>query len=299
VKSLLLRQLVEATDPSTFGTVTRWLALPFPIVIACGGNGDATRSSNLDASVSETAPSTHDASLSEADPSIDDASLGSPFVPDGWEAGCFGADSTPIDKGLLTGSIPACAEGSAHPNVCCHAGPNQATACAEDPDNPFRACGCDSLTFPDPRTCCSLDDGGGCTTPGQDAATGGSCTDPCGPDTFSPHQVSWATTWACSDVPSVLTDAGLIVSCFLCCNVSITVSGLATPTEPGCYGNVGSCPPKPLPGTNVPPCPDPTFGCDAACPVGWARASAFPGLCCRGDGGTSSECFSQAETVSK
>jgi hypothetical protein len=206
-----------------------------------------------------------------------------------WDASCLGADGATVDPTFLQGAVPACASGYAHPNVCCHGGPEVATVCLESADDPFRPCVCDTLTFPDPRTCCSLDDGGDCTAVGADAAAAGSCHNPCGPGSFPPDELSWPRP-ACTDVPTRTTDAGLPIpgqTCFYCCAENISA--------PGCTGNFGTCIPNPQGG--LPICPDQTFGC-GLCPDGWSRVAGVPDLCCRVDGGPLVACFSQADGLS-
>jgi hypothetical protein len=52
----------------------------------------------------------------------------------------------------------ACAAGWAHPNVCCSAGPDVASACGAWEENPFRACASGSTTYPNLLSCCELSD---------------------------------------------------------------------------------------------------------------------------------------------
>ena len=246
---------------------------------AAGDAGDA--SAGLDA----TAPQADATS-----PSPDSATL------DSGVDGCRVPDGAVIDDAILEGGVSACGDGYAHPNVCCYAGPQQPTVCIEWTPfyPPFLPCQCGALTLPDPRMCCPLDDGGRCEPafgPGGPGANApGTCHNPCGPGSFPPGEISWPDP-ACTDVPSMTTDAGVSVPagpCSYCC--------ARHGATYGCTGNTGTCIPNPQGGST---CADQTFGC-GACPDGWQRAPGVPDLCCRGDRGSGapSECFSQAVSLS-
>jgi hypothetical protein len=169
--------------------------------------------------------------------------------------------------------VPACDVGYARPNVCCRGSPTQATVCADCPDVPFGACDKESLTFPDPRTCCSLE-GGGCTaTAPSDAGATGDCFYPCGPGGYSPDELGDAAALpACSDV----VDGGAPPVCAYCCLGSVG-PGCATN---GCSGGLGACGPH----------------C-GTCPAGWNVPRGGIDLCCRTDNAGVAECFSQATGI--
>jgi hypothetical protein len=211
--------------------------------------------------------------------------------------GAMGADSTaesdvsracsgtePVETNILSGLVPQCQMGFAHPNVCCQAGPDTPTSCSESPQSPFQVCGCDALTFPDPRTCCSLADGSKCqpTGPAVDGgADAGQCSYPCGPGAYSPKRGGVATKQedACTDVPNVPVDGGGAVpsaGCSYCC-----FQGACATDTSGC--GASGCPPV-------------TWGC-GACPTGWDNAQGIPDVCCRMNTSMAQECFSQAAKI--
>jgi hypothetical protein len=192
-------------------------------------------------------------------------------------------DMTSVNESVVVGNVAPCAPGFAHPSVCCHSGPQEPTVCAENVSAPFGRCGGGSLTFPDPRICCSLVRGApdcapATMLPGDSDAgvlTEG-CHLPCGPGGYPPGDA--ASFPACTDVPGIVIDGGILLPGAVC--------------EYCCVGDPGSCP-----GSGVsclsPDCPPVTFGC-GSCPEGWQPARGVPDLCCRADGGTSPDCFSQA-----
>src|SRR5258706_744794 len=63
---------------------------------------------------------------------------------------------TQIDPNAVTGTVPACGAGMAHPNVCCHAALGSPSTCGVYADAPFHACDEGWKTYPDPRSCCDL-----------------------------------------------------------------------------------------------------------------------------------------------
>lgn len=89
----------------------------------------------------------------------------------------------PASVGGVQGGITfaPCRSGTEHPNICCGeadggapgAGIGGAATCGDYPGDPFRPCPSGTSTYPDPRSCCDLGDGG-CTpapeTPLVDAA---------------------------------------------------------------------------------------------------------------------------------
>ncbi len=110
--------------------------------------------------------------------------------PDASRAGALSGTGTVTGKVVslpVSGSVPACELGYAHPSVCCEPAPYQSAECVEDSDAPFRSCG-HWLTFPDARTCCSLAGSKTCTAPMPVSARGSTvdCDLPCGPGGYLP-----------------------------------------------------------------------------------------------------------------
>jgi hypothetical protein len=191
----------------------------------------------------------------------------------------------------VSGTVPPCAAGAAHPNVCCTAGPNQASSCVTYPGAPFTQCDSSTTTYPDPRSCCPLDGSGGCAAPppsggssGSGSSSGGStCSYACPPGMYSPAGSSGDT--CCVTDPSGAT--------------ACSGSGVANGSGPNCSGTCscpacepdsGACPPCDCPPT---PCPTPTPTC-GVCPPGWQTPQGQPDLCCAADPSGAIECFSQA-----
>jgi hypothetical protein len=169
--------------------------------------------------------------------------------------------------------VAACITGHAHPNVCCHAGPTQPTVCTECPAEPFGVCDKESLTFPDPRSCCSLEDGGCTATTQSDAGVAGNCLFPCGPGGYPPNELGDAAGLpACSD----MVDSSFASQCAYCCVGSVKTAGCAANT----CTQVGACGPQ----------------C-GACPTGWQVPPGGIDLCCRTDSAGVDECFSQANSI--
>jgi hypothetical protein len=196
---------------------------------------------------------------------------------------CTPPGSAAVGTAVLGGKVPSCADGYAHPNVCCAAGPNRAAGCTEDPNRPFGPCACASFTFPDPRTCCSLETGGDCQDAPLDAGAPvglGDCFNPCSPSDYSAKEVDSGSPElpACSDVPNEVWDAGFespASGCLVCCGPAgcgLDVSGC---------GSLGGCTPLNF-------CPP--------CPSGWAMAQGFPDVCCRSAAGAE-ECYSRASLI--
>jgi hypothetical protein len=186
-----------------------------------------------------------------------------------------------IDASALSGSaVAGCNAGFAHPNVCCRAAPTQVTSCVECSGAPFATCDTASLTFPDPSTCYSLEDGGcteapSLTTASSDAGAAQNCYYPCGPGGYSPEElVDAAVTPPACSVAGGGSAPG--VACTLCC-----------------FGGVGQVEPSPACNT----CP-PT-GCQCgSCPAGWQVPTAVQyDLCCRTNSSGVTECFSQASSI--
>jgi hypothetical protein len=201
------------------------------------------------------------------------------FVLPAADAGCGADAGTTVDPALLPGAVPPCASGYAHPSVCCRSGPLGNTSCAESQTAPFAPCACEALSFPDPRTCCSLTDAGDCAPPAEagtdvDAAA---CSFPCGVGGFLPSLLGPSPP-SCTDVPSAVIDGVLVPA---------PIAGQPA-CEFCCVGDRGGC------STSSPGTPT-SAGC-GSCPSGWARVQGVPDLCCQGSG-DGAECFSQATGI--
>jgi hypothetical protein len=224
---------------------------------------------------------------SDASAEIPDASV-EIFVLPGHDGGCADAGGAIVDETIVQGRVPACGQAYAHPNVCCSAGPTASTVCVEDLEVPFAPCGCGALTFPDPRTCCSLESGRDCTPSSAVASSGGAgldgCHYPCGAGGYPPGLLAGLispgqSSPACTDIPSGILDGGEVVPlglCEYCC-----VNNPSTPTSAPSYGCFGT---------------PAHFGC-AACPDGWQPVGGVPDLCCRYAANGSVECYSQAVVI--
>jgi hypothetical protein len=179
----------------------------------------------------------------------------------------------------VEGTVPPCDPGYAHPSVCCEPAPYQSPECVESSDAPFRPCG-RWLTFPDARTCCSLENGTRCMAPARASASGSTvaCELPCGPGGFLPDDPvedpdgGWVN---CAN-----NSTGFCVAC--CYGVSETGSYPAQATAVGCseiaFSQGG-----------------PAICSGGACPTGWQvpRGGQFD-VCCDAVAG---ECFSRATSI--
>jgi hypothetical protein len=209
--------------------------------------------------------------------------------------------SQEVAPSAVSGSVAACADGSAHPNVCCTAGPNQAGSCVVYPQAPFTPCDPGATTYPDPRSCCSLDGSGTCSAPpaggtsGGGSAGGGSsvgsggggsggtgCSYACPPGWYSPDSSGTCCQTDSSGATTCTASGGVDFGGPAC-------SGSCT--CPACPDDSGTCPPCscPPPGS----CPTPPTAC-GSCPPGWQSPQGQPDLCCTTDANGVIECFSQA-----
>ena len=211
--------------------------------------------------------------------------------------GSNGTQSQAVSPTAVSGTVTPCTDGSAHPNVCCQAGPGKAPACEVYPNAPFTACATGATTFPDPRTCCPLDGSGACVEPpppdagappdsgvgSGDAGTGGSdggvCRSPCPVGWYPPAGATGGE--CCQTDPSGGTVCGAPASTSPSCG-----TGCACP---GCTAGT-PCPPCVCP---TPTCPPPVTEC-GTCPPGWTTPATDPGLCCSTSSAGATECFSQA-----
>ena len=194
--------------------------------------------------------------------------------------------SQEVAPSAVSGSVSACSSGSAHPNACCSAGPNQASSCVTYPQAPFTQCESGTTTYPDPRTCCPLDGSGSCeATPptaldagssssgsGGSGASGGGCSYACPPGWYAPDgntDDGCCTTDSNGGSECMGSGGSSGSSCVCACDDS------------------GVCPPC--------NCPEEPATTCAACPPGWQTPQGGdPTLCCTTDGSGVIECFSQA-----
>jgi len=206
----------------------------------------------------------------------------------------------------VSGSVPPCDAGAAHPNVCCTAGPDQAPSCVVYPGAPFTQCDSSATTYPDPRSCCPIDGSGGCSAPppsngsggsassssGGGSSTGGGCNYACPPGMYAPA--------GSPDGTCCVTDGNGATACsgFASGGGSSSSSGggsnggcAGSCSCPACEPDSGACPPCDCPPT---PCPTPTPTTCGACPPGWQTPQGEPDLCCSSDANGDIECFSQA-----
>jgi len=210
--------------------------------------------------------------------------------------GTVSSTSQPVSIGDVSGTASLCPGGSAHPNVCCDAGPSQAASCVVYPNAPFTQCAGGMTTYPDPRACCPLDGNGQCASPPPQsfpsdagAGPGGSCVYPCPVGWYSPPDSSGSSSSGGGSGGVTCCQASSDGSGF-CMGSGGSTGGGCTCACPACDAD-GSCPPCP-PCNCPPPPPPPTPSCDA-CPPGWQTPQGEPLLCCtEGPDGTIA-CFSQ------
>lgn len=209
-----------------------------------------------------------------------------------------------VDPGQVSGTVTACAAGEAHPNVCCDAQPGQGAKCGVYPSDPFHPCDTGWKTYPDPRSCCSLEDSSKCDAPPPNPPSPptGTCAYACPPGWYpitdgcchdngdgSGECYGWASAGdgGAADGGVVEVDAGPAPDA----GTIPDDAGFpdATPVPVGCapgYQDVdGSC---------VLPAPMPGPACDYTCPAGWQPATNAPDVCCREIAPDTFECFSQA-----
>jgi hypothetical protein len=155
-----------------------------------------------------------------------------------------------------------CAAGAAHPNVCCNAGPTGST-CGVYRDDAFHPCDPGWTTYPDPRSCCDLNQSSSCAPPPPTSspAQAGQCLYGCPPGFYATAPIT-ASSGSCCSVPQSGGPSG----CF--------------GWGPGGLSDAGSA--------------SSSTTCDYVCPAGWQPLTpSSPDVCCRSlDAGV--ECFSQA-----
>ena len=203
--------------------------------------------------------------------------------------------------------VVACGGGYAHPNVCCEAGAGKTSSCGVFPGAPFQSCGSGFSTYPDPRSCCSLDGSGDCIAPppSPPPTPVPGCSYACPAGQYEP---AGSPGTCCFDdgsttVCSVSSSGGGVSGCGSCacaCPAGGPCPPCDCPPEPSC---VPPSPPSP-PTCACPACPVgapcPLCICDAdagpgpspppvpvcnACPPGWQVPAGEPLLCCNDSGG--------------
>ena len=192
-----------------------------------------------------------------------------PFKGTGACAGGTGGapNGTPVPVAQLTGKeVLPCADGYAHPNICCRGAPYLATTCTEDLTRPFDDCQAEQLAYPNPNVCCSLDNKTTCLQPSganatADAGQASNCRNPCSPGAYPPppfldgHLCAFGTGIMSAD--AVEQDPPAATPCSLCTG--------------------------------------PVQWCSNPCPAGWsAPAGSQVDLCCQTDSSGRRFCFSQA-----
>jgi hypothetical protein len=115
-----------------------------------------------------------------------------------------------VDPKLVSGSVPACNAGAAHPNVCCDVGEGKDGTCGVYPEAPFQRCDTGWIAYPDPRSCCDLDDPSKCSAPpSTPPSSGGSCTYACEPGWYPiPNGCCKSTSSSSGECYGWATDGG-------------------------------------------------------------------------------------------
>ena len=201
------------------------------------------------------------------------------------------AQLSQVDPHTVGGNVPSCGAGDAHPNVCCEAGAGKAGTCGVYLGAPFQPCDTGWTTYPDPRSCCALDDPQNCVAPPPTPPPPppGVCGYACEPGWYPIQNGCCQSTsngdgvcygWASGGSDGGTPDGGVVVG----------DGGIEPPAfDAGCAPSIDggpSCDPTPPPPLPQPPC-------DFACPSGWQHPTGTPDVCCRDVGGQI-ECFSQA-----
>jgi hypothetical protein len=264
------------------------------------------------------------------------AALAGLFIPIAVLAACggkgvtIGSDSgelKTVDPTTVSGTAPACAPQAAHPNVCCKGGPNEASDCVGYVNSPFHKCDDDRTTYPDPGTCCDLNDPTKCASPppGPPPPTG--CGYACAPgwwpvvnnpgecchilpsgNALECAQSDWGypeppITVGCAtgggtgsaDGGVIISDGGVAVDASPPIDAGPVPDGGApnpvpdpNPVPPPIDCDAGAPPPVPAP----PPWPGPV--CTTPCPTGFSPLPADPTICCALEPNGGEICFSQA-----
>ena len=170
----------------------------------------------------------------------------------------------PVDVRPMYGaSVPACAAGYEHPNICCRGAAYEATTCTEDPKNPFGPCPSGQFAYPDPKACCDLNSADKCVAGAiadvADAGDSNSCINPCAPGAYPDSQDPAICRYGVEGVQNRTTEI---------------LYGVGTVGGP------------------------PQEYCATPCPQGWGRAFEQNDVCCQQSGNGWTLCYSQASYIS-
>jgi hypothetical protein len=206
-----------------------------------------------------------------------------------------GTTVSQVEPSAVSGAVSACDATSAHPNVCCTAGPNEAATCLVYPNAPFTPCAAGATTYPDPRSCCPLNGSGPCQeSPPSGGGSSSSSGGISGGGGGSGGGVSSGGSGGCANVcpPGWYAPAGSHNEC--CYNSPDGMGGACTGWG-GSSGGGCACAPCPPNGPCAPcMCPPPTAPECPACPPGWQVPEGDPNQCCTTEASGEIECFSQA-----
>lgn len=164
----------------------------------------------------------------------------------------------PASVGGVDGGITfaPCGPGTEHPNICCEeaeggtlgTGVGGPVTCGDYPGDPFRPCPSGATTYPDPRSCCDLGDGGCMAAPETPLVDAAACYYDCPPGYVSgpaaPYELS-------------------------CCP-----GGSA---GPGCFGFSANVVKEGPDGAAIDITPPSTC---SQCPAGFSSVAGPPGVCC-------------------
>ncbi len=266
------------------------------------------------------------------------AALAGLFIPMAILTACGGKGVTigsnsgelrTVDPASVTGSVPACQPQQAHPNVCCKGGPNEASDCVTYVNSPFHKCDDGWTLYPDPGTCCDLNDPKTCVVPppGPPPPTG--CGYACAPGWWpvvnNPgeccHILPGGNSLECSQVAWGYGEAEPAIACggggggTVDAGPPVIIDGGPAPdaAPPPLDGGAPDAtpvpnPPPPGPGPVPPPIecdggapppvppPPPWPGpvCNSPCPNGFHPLPADPSICCAPEPNGGEICFSQA-----
>ncbi|MGD0679522.1 MAG: hypothetical protein ABSC94_29385, partial [Polyangiaceae bacterium] len=194
----------------------------------------------------------------------------------------------PVSVALpVAASVPVCAYGYAHPNICCKPGPGASPGCQTNPSEPFRPCTAGWLTFPELTACCSLESPSDCGLPlDADIAAipddGGTfnCYFACGAGGYLPSALPAGSTSAVFDD---CVDSDSALDCPVCCYGTGGEACIGS-------GGLGEVSAGASDAENGLACPE--------CPNGWVWPQGGQiDVCCRAVGGVPEACFSQASTI--
>jgi hypothetical protein len=108
--------------------------------------------------------------------------------------------------------VTTCPDGSQHASVCCQADANGPPTCEDFPSAPFHACDPGWTTYPDPRTCCSLQDGSCTPAPSGPVPTTGVCQYACPPGQFAAPGGTDSTSASFGEAPVSAPSGGTVTA---------------------------------------------------------------------------------------